>query len=111
MKLQVIQGGLAKLEFQSRAEWTGSQCHAPQQHGTSQEDERPFGPWFLFGHDGARNRGNTRREIHLFAIRSTQPADWGRNNRLSLAGTRLPDSVLDSTAQLGRAPSVADVVP
>ena len=62
VKFQVIQGGLAKMEFQTRAKWTSGQSRDTQQHGTGQQRDRPLGPWFLFGHNGARNKGNTQLE-------------------------------------------------
>lgn len=62
VKLQVLQGDLAKVKFQVRTKRAGGQCSDAQQQGTGQEEYGPFGPWFLFGHNGARNKGNTQLE-------------------------------------------------
>ena len=62
VKLQVLQGDLAKVKFQVRTKRTSGQCSDAQQQRTGQEEYGPFGPWFLFGHNGARNKGNTQQE-------------------------------------------------
>ena len=62
VKLQFLQGHLAKMEFQARAKQPGGEHSYNQQHGNDHEDNCPQWPGCFFGHEGAHKKENTRQE-------------------------------------------------